>query len=137
MDTLYITSNLNILSYCQQQCRYMHEGGGRANKQTLYGRLGVVIQKAATSRYTTFHSNRVLAVNHHTAVFQNSQMIKFPDLLSGNEVIPGTHPWQVSIRYRANDVSFCGGSILSKNWIVTAAHCFKMYEVCVKNVYRS
>jgi len=36
MDTLYITSNLNILSYCQQQCRYMHEGGGDIYMGDIY-----------------------------------------------------------------------------------------------------
>ena len=46
----------------------------------------------------------------------------------GDEAVkPGEFPWQVGFRYE-NSIGksnvFCRGSLLDKEWIVTAAHCF-------------
>lgn len=32
-------------------------------------------------------------------------------------------PWQVALRGRGRNGSFCGGSIIDKHWVVTAGHC--------------
>nr|XP_015207009.1 PREDICTED: coagulation factor IX [Lepisosteus oculatus] len=45
-------------------------------------------------------------------------------IVGGNTCQPGEIPWQVVMIYKAKAQWFCGGSILSQNWIVTAAHCF-------------
>ncbi|XP_026711383.1 venom prothrombin activator notecarin-D2-like isoform X1 [Athene cunicularia] len=37
----------------------------------------------------------------------------------------GHCPWQVLIR-NSNDVGFCGGSLISSRWVVTAAHCLDL-----------
>ena len=50
---------------------------------------------------------------------------------SGGRIVGGVptdvryHPWQVALLVKRTNGSFlCGGSIISDNWIVTAAHCF-------------
>jgi len=43
--------------------------------------------------------------------------------VGGNEVVPGSWPWQVGITIFAGVSIFCGGSIISNQWILTAAHC--------------
>ncbi|XP_070693289.1 coagulation factor IXa [Pempheris klunzingeri] len=44
-------------------------------------------------------------------------------IVSGTVVTPGEIPWQVGLIAHPSGVLFCGGSILSELWVVTAAHC--------------
>lgn len=44
-------------------------------------------------------------------------------IVGGTEAEQGQFPHQVSIRSTLNERHFCGGSIISKNFILTAAHC--------------
>lgn len=44
-------------------------------------------------------------------------------IIGGYEVIQGEIPWQVALVDRPSQVVFCGGSILSEYWVITAAHC--------------
>lgn len=52
---------------------------------------------------------------------------KEPKIVGGKRALAGAYPWQVSLGvswiadpYRAH---FCGGTVYSATWIVTAAHC--------------
>uniref|UniRef100_A0A8C4JPN8 Ovochymase 2 (gene/pseudogene) n=1 Tax=Dromaius novaehollandiae TaxID=8790 RepID=A0A8C4JPN8_DRONO len=45
----------------------------------------------------------------------------FTRIVGGNQVKRGSHPWQVSLKRRQKH--FCGGTIVSAQWVVTAAHC--------------
>uniref|UniRef100_A0A8C6Z6H6 chymotrypsin n=1 Tax=Nothoprocta perdicaria TaxID=30464 RepID=A0A8C6Z6H6_NOTPE len=40
-------------------------------------------------------------------------------IVNGEPAVPGSWPWQVSL----DGFHFCGGSLISENWVVTAAHC--------------
>ena len=45
-----------------------------------------------------------------------------PRIVGGNNAFPGQWPWQVFVFYKGGHL--CGGSIINKQWIVSAAHCF-------------
>ncbi|NXE00070.1 CTRL protease, partial [Chaetorhynchus papuensis] len=43
-------------------------------------------------------------------------------IVNGQNAMPGSWPWQVSLQTRSGS-HFCGGSLISQYWVVTAAHC--------------
>ena len=48
-----------------------------------------------------------------------------PKVVGGTDALPGSWPWQVLLDFNAQlGPVYCGGSILTRYWIVTAAHCF-------------
>lgn len=47
-------------------------------------------------------------------------------VVGGHAAAPHSWPWQVSLQ-RTRGRNYCGGSIINRNWIITAAHC---------NIYR-
>ena len=44
-------------------------------------------------------------------------------VVSGQTASPHSWPWQVSFRRTGSTFHFCGGSLISDQWVVTAAHC--------------
>uniref|UniRef100_A0A8C6Z4Q9 Peptidase S1 domain-containing protein n=1 Tax=Nothoprocta perdicaria TaxID=30464 RepID=A0A8C6Z4Q9_NOTPE len=52
----------------------------------------------------------------------------FSRVIGGEEAVPHSWPWQVSIQI--SDEHVCGGAVLAKEWVVTAAHCFGS-KLCV------
>ncbi|XP_045413393.1 ovochymase-2 isoform X5 [Lemur catta] len=45
----------------------------------------------------------------------------FSRILGGSQVEKGSYPWQVSLKQRQKHI--CGGTIISPQWVITAAHC--------------
>ena len=48
-------------------------------------------------------------------------------IVGGNETFEGEYPWMVAIYLHGNGKSefWCGGALVSRNHIITAAHCTK------------
>ncbi|XP_077130110.1 uncharacterized protein LOC143785261 [Ranitomeya variabilis] len=42
-------------------------------------------------------------------------------IVGGQSSIPGKWPWQISVKH--GNIHLCGGSLISRSWVVTAAHC--------------
>lgn len=96
--------------------------------------LGVSFLLQSTKRIST--NSRASDTNRNT---QPNPVV----VISGTPSKPGAHPYMVSL-YRRGLIElkspdhyarhFCGGALIDKRWIVTAAHCvntYKAYEVGV------
>uniref|UniRef100_A0A8C4JPP7 Peptidase S1 domain-containing protein n=1 Tax=Dromaius novaehollandiae TaxID=8790 RepID=A0A8C4JPP7_DRONO len=55
----------------------------------------------------------------------------FSRIIGGEEAVPYSWPWQVSIQI--SDEHICGGAVLAKEWVVTAAHCFNSKSILSLN----
>ena len=49
-------------------------------------------------------------------------------MVGDNTAPRGLAPWQVSLQHPYYDGHFCGGSLISPSWVLTAAHCFERIE---------
>lgn len=52
--------------------------------------------------------------------------IRMPRIIGGDDTSPGEFPWTVSIKLNGQPI--CGGSLIDKTWILTAAHCVVGYN---------
>ncbi|KTF90384.1 hypothetical protein cypCar_00011275, partial [Cyprinus carpio] len=66
--------------------------------------------------------------------FECGTRAKLPRIVGGVEATLGRWPWQVSLYYSNRHI--CGGSVITNQWIVTAAHCVhKLPQVSSLVVY--
>jgi len=54
----------------------------------------------------------------------SSHLVDKHKIVNGQRAVAGEHPWQVAMYRTATNAFFCGGSLISNEWVVSAAHCF-------------
>ncbi|XP_073688771.1 trypsin-like [Garra rufa] len=47
-----------------------------------------------------------------------------PKIVGGQDAVEGSWPWQASINYASTEGLICGGSLINKDWVLSAAQCF-------------
>lgn len=58
--------------------------------------------------------------------------VRKPSRIVGGEVAyPGAWPWQTGLKRSPGTIIFCGGSLVNKEWVVTASHC--VYDMLKAN----
>ena len=60
---------------------------------------------------------------HNFGIFIVLDDVKDDKIVGGFEVQPGTYPFVVGLWYKRSTRPFCGGSLITSNWVLTAAHC--------------
>merc|ERR1712198_688558 len=53
-------------------------------------------------------------------------------IINGHETEVNEWPWMASLRYSFRKRHFCGGSVIGRRWIITAAHCLVYKDGSVK-----
>lgn len=44
-------------------------------------------------------------------------------IVGGEDAVPNSWPWQVSLRKGRSNYHTCGGTLIRPDWVITAAHC--------------
>ncbi|XP_062917238.1 coagulation factor IXa [Mobula hypostoma] len=85
--------------------------------------FSTVTVKPRSSNATTAHNSRNIteAFNYTTITRAAGDHTR---IVGGEECVKGQCPWQAMLLNDEKNEPFCGGTILNKKWVISAAHCF-------------
>lgn len=75
---------------------------------------------------------KILLVSNIFAIAFSASNLLFREL--ENRIVGGfvttieKNPWQVSLQYSGH---YCGGSVISNKWVISAAHCNALVNFCL------
>ena len=77
-------------------------------------------KKCPVEQSTHIVTDKSMVINEQTCGLRLKSFV-----VGGVDAAPGDWPWQVGLAKRSNpNRTFCGGSLINKQWVVTAGHCF-------------
>ncbi|XP_059409131.1 trypsin II-P29 [Carassius carassius] len=56
-------------------------------------------------------------------------------IVGGQAAVQGSWPWQASLHRITSGSHFCGGSLINKDWVMSAAHCFQSTAASNVKIY--
>ena len=111
----------------------MKDDGSSTNDYTkcvLYKEFGMEIDWEEATTTTTSTTTKTTTSGHPDQILQgtkcNGNIFEDSRIIGGIDAVPHSWPWMAQIRYwqsQLNNSQYCGGSILNRNAILTAAHC--------------
>lgn len=82
--------------------------------------------RAVSSNSNNNNNNRYREYDRSRSKYRPNIEIRMPRIIGGDETEPGEFPWTASIKL--NNQPICGGSLIDRSWILTAAHCVVGYD---------
>ncbi|XP_038051942.1 uncharacterized protein LOC119724798 isoform X2 [Patiria miniata] len=75
--------------------------------------------------------NRAYFLNSTTCGRRGNTPVSSPRIVGGTPALAGNWPWMVSLRQSSSGEHWCGATLLSEYWALTAAHCFEWFDFAV------
>ncbi|XP_077966090.1 uncharacterized protein LOC120336056 [Styela clava] len=103
--------------YCKKYEKWMAINCGKTCEACLSSETATTSTRRASS---TPMATRITDANCGKPVITDNSHAR---IVNGDEVKAGTIPWQVSLRFGPTRQPICGGSLINREWVLTAAHC--------------